>query len=1039
MANRFILSFLLLFSFVGLRAQETSYYLSGMGEYQKALELFEKEKYAEASSVFEDYIKKQKDKDDIFFVNAHYYRALCATKLFNSDAEFLISHFLVQFPESPKVKALYFVMGNFQYQKKKYQKAIKWYEKIDVYDLTEEKKQEYYFKLGYSYFRRDKMEAASSLFAKIKDTDSKYAVPAKYFYGHIAFEEKKYETALKNFEDLEEDDLFAPIVPYYIVQIYFYQKRYKDVIRYAPALLDSSKTRNIGEISHILGDSYYETHQFEKAIPYLERYKKNTNDFSREDAYQLAYAYYKTENYPKAVSVFSKIRKRKDTITQNTYYHIADCYLKEGNKDRAMLAFQQAYQLDVLPEVKEDAMYNYAKLTYELSYSPFNDAIDAFEEYLHTYKKSPHHDEIYQYLTEVFLSSKNYKKAIKSIAAIKKKTPKIIESFQKVAFYRALELFNDAKFKESIALFNKSIENSKYNLLIRALSKYWRAEAFYKVKKYQKAFDDFNDYVLTSGSYGQKEFKDAHYNMGYCLFKLHRYADALVWFRKYVDFMDPARMDKKADADNRIGDCYFISKQYAFAIDYYKKAIALAQINIDYAMFQKGFSEGLLKKYQDEINTLKDLVATYPSSIYRDDAVYEIANAYELMNDHTSAISYYADLIDKFPHSKYRAKAYLKRALLDYNNNRNDDALLSLKKLVAEYPKTEEAQKALLIMKNIYVDLNKVDDYINFAENNNVETEISKMEKDSLKYVVAENLYMNGNCEESIKAFDKYIQQFPKGRYLLNAHYFKADCAFKNKDYTNALVSYDYVISQNTTEYMEDALLKAASISFNDSDYTRAITYYQKLEQNYSRKSNLLVARVGLMRSYYRLKEYQEAIKSAMRLLPETTDKEALAREVHYVVGNSFYALKDIDAAYPEFSIISDNLKSAYGAEAMYKMIDIEFQRKDYDLAINLIKKFKAAHSPHQYWVAKSFIVWAKIFLLKEDYFMAKATLQSVIKYYPNDADGLKKEAEDNLNNVLDAEEEDAELNEAIDDVEINLNEDAKENKLFEEDSENEK
>jgi TolA-binding protein len=527
--------------------------------------------------------------------------------------------------------------------------------------------------------------------------------------------------------------------------------------------------------------------------------------------------------------------------------------------------------------------------------------------------------------------------------------------------------------------------------------------------------------------------------MGYCLFKLHRYTDAIVWFRKYVDFMEPARIDKKADANNRIGDCYFISREYAFAVDYYQKAIVLAQNNIDYAMFQKGFSEGLLKKYPEEIETLKQLINTYPSSLYRDDAIYEIANAYELMNDHSSSILYYTQIIDKFPHSKYRVKSYLQRALLDYNGDKNEEALVSLKKLVAEYPKTEEAQKALLIMKNIYVDLNRVDDYIGFAKGNDIETELTKREEDSLKYIVAENLYMNGDCKESVIGFRKYIEQYPKGRYLLNAYYFKADCEYKNKEYTEALPSYEYVINQNINEYMEDALLKAAFITFNDSDYTKAIVFYQKLQQNYNKKTNLLIAKVGLMRSYYRLKDYNKAIKSAMRLLPETSDKESLAREVHYVVGNSFYALKDNEAAYPEFSIISDNLKSTYGAEAMCKMIDIEYQRKNYDIAIELIKKFKGAHSPHQYWVAKSFIVWAKIFQLKDDYFMAKATLQSVIKYYPKDTDGVKKEAIDNLNNILDAEEEDAELDEAIDDVEINLNENTKENKLFEEDKDNEK
>lgn len=206
--------------------------------------------------------------------DANYYRAICAVKLFNNDAEFLLSHFLVEFPESPRTKELYFVMGNFQYRKKSYSRALKWYKKVDLYNLSEDETEEYHFKVGYAYFCRNKKDLASEQFLKIKDGEGKYAVPAKYFYGHIAFGEKKYETALKNFKALEDDDLFGPIVPYYIIQIYYFQNKNEDIIAYAPLLLDSTSTRRIPEISRILGEAFYKTERFAQAIPYLLKYKE---------------------------------------------------------------------------------------------------------------------------------------------------------------------------------------------------------------------------------------------------------------------------------------------------------------------------------------------------------------------------------------------------------------------------------------------------------------------------------------------------------------------------------------------------------------------------------------------------------------------------------------------------------------------------------------------------------------------------------------------------------------------------------------------
>ena len=1031
MTKRLFITLLAIFFLTISWAQEGSYYGSKLNQFRKGKELFEKGKYASARNVFEDYIEHNTHEHKKLLADAHYYQALCAMELFNNDAEYLLTHFMKEFPESPRVRELYFVMGNFQYRKKKCSKAIKWYKKVDTYKLGKDEQNEYNFKFAYCNFKRNKPEIASEYFLKVKDSESKYAIPSRYFYAHIAFEEKKYETALKDFKVLEEDDLFGPIAPYYIVQIYYFQNKHEDLIEYAPLLLDSSSTRRIPEISRLLGEAYYKTERFAQAIPYLEVYKEEGEDYQRADIYQLAYAYYRASDYKSAAKNFEEITKRKDSISQNSNYHLADCYLQLNEKHKALLAFSEASNLNLIPSVQEDAMYNYAKLSYELSYSPFNEAISALTDYLKAYPNSEHHDQAYSYLSKVFLSTKNYQLAIETIEEIGSKSPEISESYQKVCYFRALEFYTDSKYPQAIDLFNKSIENSKYNIKTRALAKYWRAEALYKIGKYEESFNDFNDFVLTSGAFGSEQYKDAHYNMGYALFKLQDYQKAIVWFRKFTEFSESKKLTKLADAYNRIGDCYFISKNYNFAVDYYDKSIEMKRRNVDYAQFQKAFSLGLLKKYEKEIEALNLLTSTYPSSSYVDDAIFEKANAYKFLNSFNAANDNYNTLINEYPNSEYRRKAFLQSGMIDYNSDKDNEALLKFKNLISDYPKSDEARKALLIMRNIYIDINKVDDYIDFANNSLIETEVSAVEADSLTYISAENFYMEGDCNTSLIGFKKYIDKYPNGRYLLNAHYFKSDCEFANKDYENALESYKYIISLNANEYLEDALLKAAFISYRDSNYEQAREMYQKLIKASSNNTSLKTAKIGIMRTNFKLKDYSNSIKSAMAVLIYTEDAKLLEREVHYTIGKSFYETQDFEDAYTEFTLIADQAKSEMGAEANYRMIEIKYNNKEYDKAIELINTFKSSNSPHQDWVARSFMVWSDIFRINEDFFMAKATLESIIKYYPNNDDDIKKIAENKLVEIEEIELDNQELKEASE-IEINMF-DSGDEKLFEE------
>ena len=93
------------------------------------------------------------------------------------------------------------------------------------------------------------MTNARLAFNQIKDLDTKYTAPALYYYAHINYTQGNYETSLESFLRLKDDGNFGPIVPYYLTQIYYKQKKYDDVIKYAPTLMENVSEKRGPEIS----------------------------------------------------------------------------------------------------------------------------------------------------------------------------------------------------------------------------------------------------------------------------------------------------------------------------------------------------------------------------------------------------------------------------------------------------------------------------------------------------------------------------------------------------------------------------------------------------------------------------------------------------------------------------------------------------------------------------------------------------------------------------------------------------------------------
>ena len=220
-----------------------------------------------------------------------------------------------------------------------------------------------------------------------------------------------------------------------------------------------------------------------------------------------------------------------------------------------------------------------------------------------------------------------------------------------------------------------------------------------------------------------------------------------------------------------------------------------------------------------------------------------------VLHDPAKAQQTYEALIADFPNSSYVKAALNQLGLIYYNSGDYDMALAYYERVAMDYPGSAEAENALTSIKNIYVRKDNIEGYLAYVKK--LGRDISMREQDSLTYIAAENTYTGGDCEATIQSFKRYIEEFPSGSYLLNAHYYKADCQLKPAQYEEALQSLNYIVAQPRNMFTEPALVAASKINFGENNYHAAIQNYLQMIAIAEEKANISSARIGLMRCHY--------------------------------------------------------------------------------------------------------------------------------------------------------------------------------------------
>lgn len=992
---------LLLTAFSSYAQKTTIYTETVLSDFNLGLDLFTREKYSGAQQLFNKVIAASPDAKNEIRKQSEFFSAVCAFELFNSDAEHLLTKFIAHHPESAQNQLGRFYLAKLYYRENKFKKAEEWFEKTDPDALSAKELDEYYFKTGYSQHKSGKDDKALAAFARVKDENGKYAPYASYYYGHIQYEKGNYESALEHFSKLSQDELFGPVVPFYIAQIYFLQKRFDKVIEFTePKLEQMSTNKRAPELAKLIGESYFNTGKFEPAIPYLEQYNEKTyGKRTREDDYQLGFAYFKANRLSEAIPFFEKAAGERDALGQNAAYHLGWCYLQTNNKKFARTAFQTASFSDHDTIIKEQALFDYAKLSYELGLDPYDEAIRALQDYINKYPYSERLDEAYAFLANIYMTTKNYRTAILSLDRIKVKNERLNAAYQRVAFFRGIELFNDRNYLEAVNTFELSLKHP-INKEFVANANYWKGEALYRLSKYDEAIAAYQAFVFTPGSFNLPNFHRVNYHIGYSYYQKKDFANAILWFKKYIINAPPAEARLLSDAQTRTADAYFVSKDYGNAIDAYDKAFRLKGPDADYSLYQKSLAQGVAEQFDAKIASLNLLINNYPQSKYVVDGKFELAKTQQIKGNDNEAYAIYKNVLEQHPNSRLTGASMVQMGLIKYNQQMDEEALTLYKEVVNKFPGTTEASEAQLGIKRIYVESGKAMEYAEWVNNSGLQG-ISRTELDSSAYEAAENVYLRGNCEAAIKQMGAYIKDFPQGIFIINAYHYKADCDQKAENKNDALDSYKAIISRGRSRFTANALLNAAQIIRKENP-EEAISYFRQLEEIADNADQLAAAQTGLMQLYVITNNPTAAAEYAAKVLKSDRTQESTKHEARLIVAKDLYNAGMLSEATDAFRPIM-NVNSAIGAEARYYMAAILHRQGEYARCEKAVFDMVDKFASYDHWIAKAFILLAENYVKLDNIAQAKFTLQSVIDNH----DGVEvvNEANEVLNNIIDREQ----------------------------------
>lgn len=963
-------------------SQSTLYQTSPQQKLDHNLELFDKQLFS--ASIYDNTGLLEKPVNSGQAKNAELNRAMAALQLESPDGPGLMKSYIYDHGNDPSVTTAGLYLGDHFFFKRNFAEAIDSYKLVDTDKLTIERQAEVLFKQGYSHFQLNQYAEAAPYFDAGKALNQQASFDSYYYSGFIAMENGNTTKAISDLQTASQSPYYANKVPYLLAALYYKQGSYDELITFAEPKLTSGQNLEKREVIYLyLAEAYYAKNNFPKAAENYDAFiNSRKGELGREEIYKAGISQFEIKNYQRATDYLKVSASATDEIGQASSYYLAQAYLKLENYQFASTSFQSASKSDFNPAIKEESIFNYAKVN--LQKGSFQSAITALDEYVESYPSGKYRAEAENLLSEALVNTNDYLRAIEQMDKISNKSPRIQDAYQKVAFYQAMVYYRDQKWNPALAYLDKSLKFPVDKSLVLD-SYFWKGEINSAADNLPQAIKAYESVLSNRPSGTNGTVTKTYYGLGYAYFNSQQYSKAEEQFRKFTENRQIiANKQQYDDAILRLGDCYYVQKRFGEAASTFQQAINEGNSGVDYAYYRLAVVQNFQSRNQEALGQLDVLISSYPSSLYLEDALYQRGQIYMEETSYQAASVSFSDLLNTKPNSPFVPYALEGRAVANFSLQNYDQTVEDYSSILNNHPNSENSETALKGLQETLAlqgRSGEFSDYLTKYKGANP----SNGSVQSLEFEAAKGTYFDKNFTQAIRGFENYLKNYPQSAQRADALYFLGDSYMQAGDTDNALAQFKTLESEPASPQRLRAMQKIGAIELERGNFAQAIPYLETSVQNARSKPEEAEAVQGLMIANFETKKYQKAITQAERLstldgvIPESSPKALLIK------AKSQLGLDQKPQAELTLTALVADYKTEQGAEGLYLLAFAAQEKGEVTQSNELIFDQSGPFVNYDYWYGRIFLLLADNYVKSGEEFQAKATLESIVENSTND------------------------------------------------------
>jgi TolA-binding protein len=879
-----------------------------------------------------------------------YFLAVASAHIPGEDAAGMFSAFLDKYPASPyRERALLGLAGTL-YDACDYAAALEVYQSITPEALNPSDAEEKTLNEAYCLLYFSRYDEAKTLYDSLLTTPQ--ANNARFYLAYIDYIKGDYSSALTGFSRvIVTSEKPTCDTPYYLAQLNYRLGNYREALSQSQRLLAAGCPQEyLAETQRIAGESHYELGDVRAAIPLLKDYVAATDNPQPSALYILGVNSYNKGDYKTAIKQLTPVVEQNSAMGQSAYLYIGQSYMQQGNYDSALLALDQAVKRNYDSKTTELASYNYAVASAQGGKVPFGSSVTLFENFLSNYPNSEMAPAVADYIISGYINDNNYGAALRAINNIKNPSDKILAAKQKVLLMHGARQLQAGRTDDAVTCLTEARSLGRYSGDIASESTLWLGEALYKKEDYAGAIKNYNLFLKETSS-SNSNHSLALYDMAYAQFAQKDFSQAKTYFNRYLTSLKSTSSSDvvalKADAYNRLGDCEYYSGKFTDAASNYEKAIQAAPSSADYPMYQTAIMKGLTRDHQGKIDGLAKMMERFPSSALIPSALLETGESYTELNNNSKAISTYTTLAKRFPSTAQGRQGALLLAIAQLNSGNTDKAIADYKYVISTYPTSEEARAAAEDLKHIYADRGEISEYTRFLASVPDAPKLEQGEIAALQLEGVEKAYEAGREVEAARQAEELINSYPD------------------------------------SEQAVEALSILAKVRESQGKPVEALAAYQQLAEKSSNEIEVNNARMGILRLSRDLGSDEAVLETASKLLESSSLGSDDRNEVLLAQALSLRNTGKQTEADKILKKLAENPSTLPGAKASYYLAQGEYDRGDLNSALTQVNALIDSNTPHEYWLARGFILLSDIKRRKGDTFEADEYLRSLRDNYP--------------------------------------------------------